>query len=78
MILAHYVYYDKFSNLYKKSQSPLLINPNSIVTIEPKDIGLPKEDGLGQIYVVSAVHDYHNTSLLVCSEDLDKMYGVKL
>ena len=79
MILANYVYYDKSLRLYKKSQSSLLINPNYIVTIEPRDnLGLPKEDGLGQVYVVCTVNDYHNTSLLVCSEDLDKMYGMKL
>lgn len=79
MILANYVYYDKSLSLYKKSQSSLLINPNYIVTIEPKDnLRLRKEDGLGQFYVVCTVNDYYNTSLLVCSEDLDKMYGVKL
>lgn len=78
MILANYVYFDKSLSLYRKSQS-LLINPNYIVTIEPRDnLGLPKEDGLGQIYVVCTVNDYHSTSLLVCSEELDEMYGMKL
>lgn len=76
MILVNYVYYDKSINLYIKGQS-LLINPNYIVTIESRDnFKLPIDDGVGRVYAVGI--DCHDTSLLVCSEELDEMYGIKL